>query len=121
AAAGKPQAAIDMLVKARKVYPDHAGLALTLGKLYFEKLWWNDGLTNLRDAIALEESLKTDPELQKLAVRAFSTTPRYDHRLASFVLELGPDVVPLLEQTAREHKNPSKRARAQALLRRFSQ
>ncbi len=120
AADGKEETAIDMLVKARKVYPEHVGLAVTLGKLYFGKLWWNDGLTNLRDAIKLEPSLKDDPELQKLAVRAFNTTPRYDHRLASFVLELGPGVAPLLEETAREHRNPNTRARAQSLLRRLS-
>ena len=61
AADGKVQAAIDMLVKARKVYPDRAVLALTVGKLYMSKMWWNDGIANLRDAIKLDPALKSDP------------------------------------------------------------
>jgi serine/threonine protein kinase len=119
AAAGKVQAAIDMLVKARQVYPDHPGLALTVGKLYFEKMWWNDGLLNLRDAVKLDPTLKQDRELQLLVLRAFNMTPRYDGRIASFVIDLGPPMVPLLEETAKSHRNPGTRARAESLLRRL--
>lgn len=119
AEAGKTGEAIDMLVKARKVYPDDAGLARTLGTLYFDKLWWTDGLVHLRDAVKLDPALRSDAELLKLVVRAFNTTPRYDSRLASFLLDLGPAAVPLVDETARSHPNAGKRSRAQALLRRM--
>ena len=119
AADGKTQAAIDMLVKARKVYPDRAVLAVTVGKLYLAKMWWNDGLLNARDAIKLDPALKTDPELVKLAVKGFLTTPRYDDRLGRFVLELGPSTVPTLEEAARSHPSPETRKRAENMLRRI--
>jgi serine/threonine-protein kinase len=119
AADGKVQAAIDMLVKARKVYPDRAVLALTVGKLYLAKMWWNDGLLNLRDAIKLDPALKSDPELVKLAIKGFLTTPSYDGRLGRFVEELGPSVVPTLEEAARSHPSPQRRKRAESMLRRI--
>ncbi len=119
AAAGKTQAAIDSLVKARKVYPDSSELALTLGKLYFGKMWWTDGLVHLRDAVKLDPTLKGDPELVKMVVRAFNMTPSYNSQLANFVVELGDNAVPALQETASSHPNPPTRSRAQSMLKRI--
>jgi len=118
-AAGKQQTAIDSLVKARRVYPDSAILAVTLGKLYMSKLWWADGLANLRDAVKLDPKLKDDEEMIKLVLKGFIMTPSYDYRLASFLIDLGPSAKPLLEETAKSHRNPATRQRAEALLRRL--
>ena len=119
AADGKVQAAIDMLVKARKVYPDRAVLAVTVAKLYLSKMWWNDGLMNARDAIKLDPTLKSDPELVKLAIKGFLTTPNYDDRLGRFVIDLGPSARPTLEEAARSHPSPQTRKRAENMLRRI--
>ena len=119
AADGKLQAAIEMLIDARKVYPDHAGLAYTLGKLYFSKLWWADGLAQFGAAVRLDPALKTDPELQKAVLRGFLMTPGHDERLARFLVELGAPARPLVEEASRSHPNPKIRARATALLRRI--
>jgi hypothetical protein len=116
-ASGKVQAAIDILTKARQVYPNKVVLALALGKLYFSKMWWADGLVHLRDAVKLDPSLRNDLELQQMALRAFLTTPRYDDRIAHFIIDLGPSMVPLLEETAKKHPRPEPRARAQRVLR----
>jgi serine/threonine protein kinase len=118
-AAGKLDAAIATITKARRQYPDAAVLPLTAGKLYLAKLWWNDGIANLREAIRLDGKLRDDPELIKLAIRGFLTTPEYDDRLGRFLVELGPATVPLLEETAQSHPNPDRRARATALLRKL--
>ena len=118
--AGGTQAAIDSLIKARKVYPHSAPLALALGKLYFTKMWWNDGLANLRDAIRLEPTLRSDLDLIKLALRAFITTPKADERLARFLLELDPaKTSAALDDAAQAHPNPDVRSRVQALARRI--
>jgi eukaryotic-like serine/threonine-protein kinase len=114
---GKVQAAIDMLAKARQVYPNRVVLALTLGKLYFSKMWWADGLVHLRDAVKLDPTLRSDRELLQLVLRAFITTPRYDDRIARFVIDLGPAMVPLLDETAHKHPRPEIRARAERVLR----
>ena len=119
AADGKVQAAIDMLVKARKVYPDRAVLALTVGKLYMSKMWWNDGVANLRDAIKLDPALKSDPDLIKIAIKAFLTTPNYDNRLGRFLVELGPSAIPALQEAARSHPSAELRTRSQSILRRI--
>ncbi|HEY5924296.1 MAG TPA: protein kinase [Kofleriaceae bacterium] len=119
AASGKVQAAIESLVKARKVYPDSAELAYVLGKLYFGKMWWHDGLANFKDAVKLDPKLKQDPELIKLVIRGFITTPGHDYRLANFLVEIGAPAKPLLEETAKTHPNAGKRQRAQTLLNRM--
>jgi serine/threonine-protein kinase len=118
AAGGKPDAAIDALVKARRVYPDRANLAYAAGKLYFAKMWFTDGIKSFRDAIKLEPSLRNDPELVKAVVRGFIMTPDYDERLGAFLLELGDAAQQALDETARSHPNPQVRARATAQLRR---
>jgi hypothetical protein len=108
-----------MLAKARQVYPDRVVLALALGKLYFARMWWADGLIHLRDAVKLQPSLRTDRELQQIVLRAFNTTPRYDSRIAAFIIDLGPAMKPLLDETARKHPRPEIRSRAKSLLRRL--
>jgi serine/threonine-protein kinase len=119
AEAGKLEAAIEVLVDARRDYPDRAVLALSAGKLYFARLWWNDGLVQLRDALRMEPTLRGDPDLIKTAIRGFLTTPGYDDRLGRFLVELGAPAAPLLDDAARTHPNPQKRARAAALLRKL--
>ena len=120
AGAGKEQAAIDSLVKARKVYPDSAVLAVTLGKMYVAKMWWNDGVTNLRDAIKLDPRLRTDPDLVQLAIRAYTTTPSADPRLARLVLDFdGATMKPALDAAAGAARTPDVRSRLQSMSRRI--
>jgi eukaryotic-like serine/threonine-protein kinase len=116
---GKLTAALDMVRNARLVYPRHAQLAFTAGKLFMSRMWWSDALVHLRDAVKLDPALRSDPELLGMVVRAFNTTPSYDTRLASFLIELGGPAKPLVQETARSHKNPRIRARAESLLRRM--
>jgi hypothetical protein len=116
---GKVDKAIDTLVKARATYPDRAVLPLLAGKLYFSKLWWNDGIASFRAAFKLDASLKTDPEVIQAAVHGFLTTPAYDARLANLVLELGHAAVPALEDAAQNYRDPKLRARAAALAKRL--
>ena len=116
---GKVDKAIDTLVKARATYPDRAALPLLAGKLYFGKLWWNDGIASFRAAFKLDPSLKGDPEVIQAAVRGFLTTPAYDSRLANLVRELGHAAVPALEDAAQNYRDPKLRARAAALAKRL--
>ncbi len=117
-AAGKLDAALDVLAKARRDHADQAALPFAAGKIYFAKLWWADGIKSFRDAIRLDPHYRTDPELIKIAIRGFITTPAYDERLGAFVAELGDAARPALDETARSHPNPQVRARAAAQLRR---
>jgi serine/threonine-protein kinase len=118
--AGDPDAALSVLTKARKDYPDSAELAAEAGKLYFAKLWFTDGVRQFRDALRLDPSLRQDPEIIKAALRGFITTPDVDDRIEAFLREdVGAPARPYLEETAKTHPNRQIRARAQAELRRF--
>lgn len=117
---GRREAALDLLTGARKTFPDDARVALLVGKLYFTKLWYTDGLKHLRDAVRLDPALKSDPELIKVVLKAFNTTPRYDGALAAFLRDhVGEAAKPFLEETAQSHPNANIRARAAAELKKY--
>jgi len=117
---GHREAALDMLTAARKSYPDDARLAYQTGQILFAKLFWTDGLKQLRDAVRLDASYRDDPELIKTVLRGFNTTPRYNDDLADFLHDvIGPAAKPFLEETATGHPNPTIRARAADELRRY--
>jgi len=117
---GQKSAAIDLLVAARKIYPQDARLPYIAGKLYFEKLYWTDGMKMFHDAIRLDPSYRTDRELIRTVLRGFITTPRADAGLAAFLHdEIGDEARPFLEETASEHPSSLIRARAASELRRY--
>ncbi len=117
---GEREAALDLLTKSRAAFPGDAELPYLAGKLYFAKLWWTDGLKQFRDAVRLEPRFKTDPELIKIVLKGFITTPSYNDELAQFLrTEIGPAAVEYLEETARDHPNASIRSRAKSELARY--
>src|SRR6185503_21047921 len=71
---GDVEPGLELATKARRQYPDSAQIAFLEGKLYFAKLWWGDGIKAFRDAMRLDAGYRRDPELIKLAIRAFLTT-----------------------------------------------
>ena len=118
-ASDDPEAAVDTLSAARKSNPDNAQLALALGRAYFAKLWWSEGVRNFRDAVRLDPELKSDPEMLKAVLKGFLTTPDVDDRIADFMLEIGDPMKAYLQETADTHPNKQLRARAKSELRRY--
>lgn len=118
-AADDAEAAVDTLSAARKSNPDNAQLALALGRAYFAKLWWSEGVKNFRDAIRIDPELKSDPEMLKAVLKGFLTTPDVDDRIADFMLEIGEPMKAYLQETADTHPNKQLRARAKNELRRY--
>ena len=116
---GRTEEALKVLTNAHLTFPTNAQLPLLAGKLYFAKLWFNDGLVAFRTAIKNEPALAGDPELIKTVLRGFITTPRYESELADFLHDVvGPSAAPLLDETAKGHPNATVRARAAAELKR---
>ena len=117
---GRREPAISLLMKARKTYPGDPRVPYTLAKLYFDKMWWPDGLKQARAALALDPSLKTDPELIKLALFGFTNTASYDWTLAKFLHDdIGEAAKPYMEDVAKNNPNPIVRSRVTAELRRY--
>jgi Flp pilus assembly pilin Flp len=113
--------ALALVLAGRATYPNDARLPRFAGMIYFDKLWWADGVKQLRAALAIDPALRDDPELTAVAVTGFITTPTYNRLLGRFLRdELGAAAMPNLERVAREHRNPAIRARADAELRRMA-
>jgi len=117
---GDREAALDVLRRGRRQYPDSAVLAYSLGKLCFSKFYWSEGLKSFRDAIRSEPAYRSDPELIKTVLRGFITTPGYNDDLAGFLRDdIGSAAEPFLDETARDHPNAAIRSRAAGELRRY--
>jgi serine/threonine-protein kinase len=117
---GDREAALDVLRRARRQYPDSAPLAYTAGRICFSKFYWTEGLKHFRDAIRLDPAYRADPELIKTVLGGFNTTPSYNNDLASFLRnDIGAAAQPFLEETARDHPSAMIRSRAAAELRRY--
>jgi serine/threonine-protein kinase len=97
-------------------HPRGALVAFDDGKAYFAKFWWTDGIKAFRQAIAVDPTYRSDPELLKIVVRGFATTPYYDDRLGSFLIWIGAPAIPYVEELAKGHPNPQIRARASAMV-----
>jgi serine/threonine protein kinase len=117
---GDLEPALDVVTKARRQHPESAQLAFLDGKIYFAKLWWTDGVKAFRDAIRLDGAYRNDPELLKIVLRGFVTTPDTDSRIEEFITEeLGDAAKPGLAETAKDHPSATIRSRAAAELRRL--
>jgi tRNA A-37 threonylcarbamoyl transferase component Bud32 len=116
---GKREQALQLIVASRGPYPADARLAAEAGKLYFQKMWWNDGLKQFRDAVRLDPTYTTDAEFIKVVLRGFVTAQSYGE-IARFLREsIGPMAKEFLQETAKDHTNPGIRARAAAELKRY--
>jgi tetratricopeptide (TPR) repeat protein len=120
AAAGRLKPAVDLLVRARRSYPQDARLPYHAGRFYLDKMYFADGLPLERAAIALEPAYRSDDALIKLLVRGFNATASYDGTIARFLRDdIGAAAKPYLEETAKSHPNKIVRNRATAELRRY--
>ncbi|MGE5180724.1 MAG: protein kinase domain-containing protein [Acidobacteriota bacterium] len=117
---GERERALAVVLRGQRDFPDSAQLDYIAGRIYFGKLYWTDGIKNFREAIRLDPSYRSDPELIKAALRGFITTPYVERDLEEFLHDdIGDAAIPYLEETAKDHPNPTIRARAEAELRRF--
>ena len=120
AAQGNRDAAIDLLARGHRQFPDRADLSFTAGKLYFARYYWSDGLKSFRDAVRSDPRYRADPELIKTVLRGFLITPGYNDDLADFLHDdIGAAARPYLEETARDHPSLDLRRRAAAELGRY--
>jgi serine/threonine-protein kinase len=119
-ARGDEDGALSLLDKSAPAFPDNATIPYRAGKLYFAKLWWTDGLRQLRNAVRIDPTLKTDPELIKTVLKGFIVTPDYNAEIADFLHDdVGPTAAQYLDETARDHPSKSIRARAARELQRY--
>jgi serine/threonine-protein kinase len=113
--AGDRERALRRLADLRRDNPDDAELAGLQARLFFEKLWWSEGVAAYRVALRSDPARAGDPALVASVIRALQS-PRFHPTAAAFLRELGEPARPFVEQAARDHEIPSVRARAGSLL-----
>jgi serine/threonine-protein kinase len=119
-ARGRKKSALRKLLELRREAPDSAEVHYLLGRLYFDRLWWNDGLEAFAQAIQLDARYATYQPLIKSALEGFIVSPEYHRGIADFLRnEIGDLARPYLEATAREHPRKKTRERAARELERY--
>ena len=117
---GNKEAALKTLLQLQRAHPDNAEIPYLLGRLYFDKLWWNDGLKAYRAAIALDERFRTYPPLITSALRGFLVTPGRNAPVADFLrLDIGREAIPYLREASSDHPRDKIRLRAAQEIERY--
>jgi tetratricopeptide (TPR) repeat protein len=117
---GNKEAALKTLIQLKRAHPDNAEVPYLLGRMYFDKLWWNDGIKAYRAAIALDARFRTYPPLIKSALRGFIVTPSRNPPVADFLrLDIGEAAIPYLRETANDHPRDTVRRRAENEIERY--
>ena len=112
-AARRTEPALAMLLRARKKYPQNGEIPYLAGTLYFDKMWWNDGLAMFHEALKIDPHYGTDGDMIKVVVKGFATTPTYNAAIARFLRdEIGSPAEAYLDEVANTHANASVRKRA---------
>jgi len=118
--ARRTEPALALLLRARKKYPQNGEIPYLAGRLYFDKMWWNDGLKMFREALKNDPNYATDGDMIKAIVRGFATTPTYNNDIARFLREeIGSSAEAYLDEVANTHSNPSVRKRAADELKKY--
>ena len=118
--ARRSEQALGLLVRSRKKYPQNGEIPYLAGTLYFDKMWWNDGLKMFREALRIDPHYATDGDMIKAVVKGFATTPSYNDDIATFLRdEVGSPAEAYLDEVATTHTNPAVRKRAADELKKY--
>ena len=112
--------ALRILADAHKQFVANPDIPYMAGRLQIGRAHYAEGIASLRAALRLFPGYLDDPELAKLVVQAFLSTPSRHVELARFIHDdLGHAAVAPLED-ARDHAaTPALRSRAAAELKRL--
>jgi tetratricopeptide (TPR) repeat protein len=111
--AGRTEAALGLLHRSKKKYPENGEIPYLAGTLYFEKMRWDDGLEMFREALRIDPYYKTNGDLIKTVVKGFAATPSYNDDIARFLRDqIGSPAEAYLDEVATTHANADVRKRA---------
>ena len=104
------------LERLKEQNPRSAYMPYLLGNLYFERMWWTDGLESYHDAIRLNRAYRSRAILIRNAIRALSSAKTVGHARGLLVRDVGAAAAPYLRAAARTDPSAVVRARSAALL-----
>jgi eukaryotic-like serine/threonine-protein kinase len=115
----RPDRAVRQLETITRNHDHHAEAWYLLGRAYFARMWWTDGLSAFRRAIALDASYRADATLIETILDGFISRRAHEVIADFLVEEIGPPARPHLEALASETANERVRERATAALQRL--
>lgn len=120
AAEGRRSEAIVGLRQLRSKQPKAAYVRLLLGDLYFEQLWWSDGLAEYSAAVGIKGSLRKRALINQNAIHALGS-PKTRRKAQSFLANrIGRASLPHLRRAAAKDRSRTVRKYAAALVRRIA-
>jgi serine/threonine-protein kinase len=118
---GRRDDAIQGILRLRRTtFPRSGYLAYLLGNLYFDKMYWADGLDAYFDAIKFTPQYKSNANINENAIRALSHDQARHKAAALFTEHIRRAGLKYLRKAAASDKNPKVRQRAKALIPRIS-
>ena len=115
--AGKKLEAIVGLQRLRRQNPKSAYIPYLLGNLYFERLWFTQGLEAYGGAVANDHSYRGRATLSRNAIRALGAGKTHAKAYALLKNVVGRSALPYLRRAAAADPSGDVRARAAALVR----
>ncbi len=97
--------------------PTDPEIPLTLGDIYFRKLWVADGLEQFRKALALAPEMKEDERLLRATMYGLGADNRHHDVRRFLVNEIGPAAAPYLREVVDGNWRKEVKDRASAVLR----
>jgi tetratricopeptide (TPR) repeat protein len=114
--AGRRDDAIAELIKLRYRSPKSAEVEYRLGRLYFDKRWWTEGMKAYRAAIHKNPVYRNRRRISIDVINALTDKDTMRQAEAMILKDLGRVSLPHLERAAKRHENPKVRKRAAALI-----
>src|SRR5262249_34232281 len=105
------------LQKAGHRQPKNEEIPFLLGQLYLEKLWVGDGLKELRRAIELDPSLRSNPFVIRAAINGLGNDRDAGQVRRFLIQDIGSPAVPFLEEVLYGDWRQQVKERAAAVLR----
>lgn len=115
-AEGKKAEAIRGLRKLRTEMPRSAYVPYLLGNLYFDRMWWTDGIKSYREAIRRNRVYRKKVTLNKNLIRALGSNKTRGKAAWTFQNLIGRAALPHLRRAAKADKNRLVRLRAANLV-----
>jgi tRNA A-37 threonylcarbamoyl transferase component Bud32 len=119
-AASRTDAALGLLLRSRKKYPQNGEIRYLAGTLHFEKRAWADGLAMFREALKIDPYYATNGDFIKAVVKGFATTPAYNDDIAKFLRDqIGSPAEAYLDEVSTSHADTAIRKRAADELKKY--
>jgi hypothetical protein len=118
--AGKKNEAVAGLEKLQRANPKSAYIPYLLGNLYFDRMWWTDGMERYRAAIANNREYRKRSVLIKNTIRALGSQKTSGKAYSLLSSVIGWPALPYLKSAAKSDGNSKVRSRAASLVKKIS-